>query len=74
MALGNVRPPPLRLAETMIWRLFLGAAAGLDRRDEIPKFLDAISEIRSLDPIALGIDYFFKCEHHIFVLASLAIY
>jgi hypothetical protein len=67
MSLGNMRPAPLKLVETAIWKLFLGAAAGLDRRNEIQKFLDAVSEVRSLDRETLGSDYFFKCEHHILI-------
>jgi hypothetical protein len=63
-----MRPEPVRMAENAMWKLLLGAAAGLDRAGEMEKFFEATSNIMSTNQ--LEIDWFLKSKFHILLFMT----
>jgi hypothetical protein len=63
-----MRPEAVRMAENAMWKLLLGAAAGLDRTGEMERFFEATSSIMSTNLNQLEMDWFLKSTFHIFYL------
>jgi hypothetical protein len=63
-----MRPEAVRMAENAMWKLLLGAAAGLDRTGEMERFFRETSSIMSTNLNQLEMDWFLKSTFHIFLL------